>query len=140
MMAGVALTSAIVWAHHATAAEFDVTKLIVLQGTVRKVEWTNPHASLHLDVKEPDGKINTWRIEGASMNAYAIRKFPRDSVTAGIEISITAYPAKNGANMADGATITLKSGTRVFFGGSAPVDGLDQDGRPCILGRHAGCR
>jgi hypothetical protein len=140
LVAGVALTSAPVRAHHATAAEFDVTNLIVLQGTITKIEWINPHAWLYLDVKDPDGKITAWRIEGASMNAYATRKFPRESVTAGIEISITAYPGKNGANMADGATITFKNGTRIFFGGSAPVDGLDEDGRPCIFGRREGCR
>jgi hypothetical protein len=140
MVAYVALTSAAIWAHHATAADFDVTKLIVLQGTVRKVEWINPHAWLHLDVMNADGKITAWRIEGASMNAYALRKFPKESVTVGIEISITVYPAKNEANMADGATITLKNGKRIFFGGSAPVDGLDKDGRPCIIGRHADCR
>jgi hypothetical protein len=136
-LAALVLVSAPSWAHHSTAADFDVTKLIILQGTVREVEWINPHAWLHLDVKDPDSKITVWRIEGGSPEAMAIRKFPKESVTAGIEISITVYPARSGGNLADGATITFKDGKRIFFGGSAPVDGLDKDGKPCILGKRA---
>jgi hypothetical protein len=53
---------------------------------------------------------------------------------------MTAYPAKNGESMADGATITFRDGTRLFYGGSAPVDGLDKEGKPCIFGRNPECR
>ncbi len=134
------LASASVWAHHAAAADYDVARLIVLQGTVSKVEWINPHAQLHLDVKDSNGTVISWRIEGASMNPYAVRNFPKELVTAGIEISITAYPAKNGEKIADGATITFRDGKRAFFGGSAPVDGLDENGRPCIVRRNTTCR
>jgi hypothetical protein len=133
VLSGLVLASAPGWAHHASAADFDVTKLMVLQGSVKEVEWINPHAWLHLDVKDSDGKIAVWRIEGGSPEALALRKFPKESVTSGIEISITVYPARSGENLADGATITFKDGKRIFFGGSAPVDGLDKDGRPCIL-------
>ena len=135
----IALVGSPVWAHHFSSAEFDVTKLIILKGTVKKIEWINPHAWLHLDVKDAEGNITTWRIEGASMNAYENRDFPKKLVTQGIELSITAYPAKNGEPTADGATITFKDGKRIFFGGSAPVDGRDDDGKPCIFG-YAGCR
>jgi hypothetical protein len=135
------LASGPAWAHHASAADFDVAKLIVLQGTVRKVEWINPHAWLHLEVKDADGKITVWQIEGKSPNALAVGKFPKESVITGIEISITAYPAKSGENIADGATITFKDGKRLFFGGSAKVDGLDKEVMPCILNfSNASCR
>ena len=56
-------------------------------------------------------------------------------MTAGIEISITVYPARSGEHLADGATITFMNGKRIFFGGSAPVDGLDKDGKPCLINR-----
>jgi|SRR5579862_5823899 len=134
-MAALLLASALGWAHHASATDFDLTKLMVLQGTVQEVEWINPHAWLHLDVKGSGGKITIWRIEGGSPEALALRKFPKESVTAGIEISITVYPARSGENLADGATITFKDGKKIFFGGSAPVDGLDKDGRPCVVGK-----
>lgn len=115
-----------------------MTKLIVLKGTVKKIEWINPHAWLHLEVKASDGKVTIWRIEGASMHAYEVRDFPKKLVTPGLEISITAYPAKSGEPMADGATITFKDGKRIFFGGSAPIDGRDLDGKPCVFG-SPGC-
>jgi Family of unknown function (DUF6152) len=141
LMAGLILTNAPGSAHHATAADFDTGTLIVLQGVVKQVEWINPHAWLHLDVEGPDGNTVLWRIEGGSPEALALRKFPKESVTAGIEISITVYPARSGQPLADGATITFKDGKRLFFGGSAPVDGLRNDGKPCILNRSdPGCR
>ena len=133
IMASLVLATAPVWAHHSSGADFDLGKLMVLQGTVRKVEWINPHAWLYLDVKDAGGKVTVWRIEGGSPEALAIRKFPKESVTAGVEISITVYPARSGENMAEGATITFKEGKRIFFGGSAPVDGIDKDGKPCIF-------
>lgn len=139
-LASLAVVSASLEAHHATASDFDMTRLIVLQGTVADVEWINPHAWLHLNVKNSDGTIATWRIEGASQSAYASRKFPKESLTKGIEISITGYPAKNGESMADGGTITFKDGKRIFFGGSAPIDGLDEDGKPCRIGKQPGCQ
>lgn len=96
------------WAHHGTATDFDTTKLLVLQGTATEMEWINPHAWLHLLVKDSDGKVSAWRIEGGSPAEMASRKFPKESITAGVEISITAYPAKSGENVADGATITFQ--------------------------------
>lgn len=137
---GMALMSGAAWAHHAAAADFDVKSLILLQGTVRKIEWINPHAWLHLEVVGADGRKVIWRIEGASMNAYQGRQFPKESVKNGVKISITVYPAKDGSHTADGGTITFKSGKRVFFGGSAPVDGLDGNGRPCIFHVGTDCR
>jgi Family of unknown function (DUF6152) len=138
---GLLLATAPGSAHHGTAADFDTSKLIVLQGIVEQVEWTNPHAWLHLNVRGSDGNIIPWRIEGGSPEALVLRKFPKESVTAGIEISITVYPARSGDPLADGATITFKDGKRIFFGGSAPVDGLRNDGKPCILNRSdPGCR
>jgi hypothetical protein len=126
------LGSVPLWAHHATATDFDVTKLLLLKGTVTEVEWINPHAWLHLDVTDAEGKTTAWRIEGASPNALSHRNFPKDALPAGLEISITVYPAKSGENLADGGTIIFASGKRFFFGGSAPVDGVDKDGKPCV--------
>ncbi len=130
-MAALALAAFPCWAHHASVQEFDLSKLILLRGTITKVEWINPHAWLHLEVKSADGTATVWQIEGASPNALVVNKFPKEAVTEGLQISITAYPARDGRNVADGATITFQDGRRLFFGGSAPKDGLDKDGNPC---------
>ena len=62
-------------AHHSFAAEFDGSKPVTLKGTVTKMEWTNPHAWLHVDVKGPDGKVVSWMVEGGGCFA---RSEPRD--------------------------------------------------------------
>ena len=72
-------------AHHAFAAEFDANKPIKLEGTVTKMEWINPHAWLHIDVKKPDGKVESWMIEGGTPNTLLRRGITRDSIKIGTE-------------------------------------------------------
>jgi Family of unknown function (DUF6152) len=115
-------------AHHAFAAEFDAKKPIKLQGTVTKMEWINPHAWIHIDVKKPDGKIESWMIEGGTPNTLFRRGFTKDSLKAGTEIVVDGYRAKNGKNRANGRDLILPDGKRLFLGSSgtgAPADGRD---------------
>ena len=68
-------------AHHSFAAEFDGSKPVTLKGTVTKMEWTNPHAWLHVDVKGPDGKVVSWMVEGDSPNILLRRGFTTASMS-----------------------------------------------------------
>src|SRR5439155_505063 len=70
-------TAAPVIAHHAFTSEFDGSKPVTLKGTVTKMEWINPHAWLHIDVKGPDGKVVAWMIEGGAPNALLRRGWSR---------------------------------------------------------------
>ena len=108
------------WAHHAFAAEFDINKPLTLQGVVTEMEWINPHAWIHLDVKGPDGKITSWMVEGGSPNILLRRGFTKKSLEKGTEVIVEGYAAKNGENRANGANITFKDGKRLFLGGSNP--------------------
>ena len=69
-------------AHHSFAAEFDAKKPVKLRGTVKKMEWINPHSWIHLDVKNPDGTVTKWMIEGGTPNTLLRRGFTRDSLIA----------------------------------------------------------
>src|SRR5882672_792139 len=112
------LAAAPVWAHHAFAAEFDGNKQVTLRGTITKMEWINPHAWLHVDVKGPDGKTVNWAIELGPPNSLIKRGWKKTSVPAGVEVLVVGYQSKDGANRANGRDITLSDGTKLFAGSS----------------------
>src|ERR1700693_3475634 len=95
---GLLLAAAPAWAHHAFAAEFDAEKPIKFKGTVTKMEWINPHAWIHIDVKGEDGKVTSWMIEAAAPNSLLRRAFTKESLLAGTEIVVEGFQAKDGSN------------------------------------------
>jgi len=120
-VAVLALTAIPAAAHHAFAAEFDATRPLKLTGTVTKWELVNPHSWIHLDVKNADGTVTAWMIEGGSPNSLFRLGFTKESLPEGTQITVDGYQAKDGANRAVGKDLTFtKDGKRLFMGGSAP--------------------
>jgi hypothetical protein len=117
------LLSAGVRAHHAFAAEFDVNKPLKLEGTLIKWEMVNPHSWFHVAVKDPDGKVTEWLIEGGSPNQLIRMGVTKNTVPIGTELLVDAYQAKDGTNKAVGRNFVLADGKRLFLGGSAPGAG-----------------
>ena len=112
-------------AHHAFSAEFDANKPVKLRGTVTRMEWVNPHSWIHIDVKEPDGKVTSWMIEGGPPTGLIRRGFTKTSLPAGTEVVIEGFRAKDNSNRANGRDITFPDGKRLFMGSSgtgAPGD------------------
>jgi hypothetical protein len=109
-----------VFAHHAFQAEFDDKKPVHLVGKVTKMEWINPHAWIHIDVTEADGKVTSWMIESGSPNIILRRGFTKESLEFGTVLTVDGYQAKNGSNRANGSSVTFRDGRRLFVGGSNP--------------------
>ena len=122
---GLVATAMPVLAHHSFNAEFDGTRPVTLKGTVTKMDWVNPHSWITMDVKGPDGKVATWRVEAGAPNAMFRRGFRRDSLPVGTEIIVEGFLAKQMPNTANGRDLTFPDGKKLFVGSSgtgAPGD------------------
>lgn len=116
-------------AHHAFQAEFDGNAPVMLQGTVTKVEWINPHAWVHMNVTT-NGVAQEWMVEGGTPNTLLRAGVTRDSLKPGTQIIVRGYRAKDTRCMpackANGRDVTFPDGKKLFMGSSgtgAPKDG-----------------
>lgn len=116
-------------AHHSFAALFDANKPIRLQGTLTKIEWTNPHSYFHLDVVDSKGVTHNWAVEGAGPGALSRRGFKKGDIKIGDTLVVDGYLVKKpGVRLIDGRVVTLPDG-RVINGGTEG-DGGPGDTRP----------
>src|SRR5678810_631418 len=74
-------------AHHAFAAEFDRAKTVKVQGAVVKVEWTNPHIWIYIDMKDEKGVVAHWQCEGGSANTLTRQGWTKDSLKQGDQVT-----------------------------------------------------
>ena len=110
---GLLLGAAGAGAHHSTAM-YDTQNPVTVNGTVKKVEWTNPHAFLYIEVKDDkSGKITEWEIELMSLNHLRSYGWMRNTVKAGDTISATGGAAKSGAPSMISAVIELPDGRKI---------------------------
>ncbi len=119
LLALIALTATIAWAHHSFEAEYDLKKPVTLTGKVTKVDWMNPHIFIHLDAKDDKGVEGVWACEGGNPSSLIRNGWKRNSLKPGDEIVIEGYRAKDGSNTCNGRTVKLPDGTRLFAGSSS---------------------
>jgi len=96
-----------VWAPHSMTAHFALEKPLTLRGTVTRVVWTNPHPWIYLDVKGPDGHVDTWRIETGTTGRMARRGLKKTDLLPGVEIVVGGYAARDGELKAAGMIVTF---------------------------------
>ena len=115
--AGLLLSAGAALGHHAFSADFDANKPITLDGTVTKLELTDPHAYLYLDVKDQEGKTASWKVELASRVELANR-WNETSLRIGEHVIMKGWPAKNGSLLANADSIMTDTG-QILTGASS---------------------
>jgi hypothetical protein len=101
-------------AHHSISAEFDPSKPIEFTGTVKVIEWTNPHIYTQVEVKEPDGSLKVYRVEGNPPNSLFRQGWRKDTLKPGDVVSVKGVRAKNQTSMNIGTATITKDGKKVF--------------------------
>ena len=81
-------------AHHSFDAEYDRSKPITLKGKVTKVEWMNPHIYTHVEVKDADGTLKVYRVEGGAPNTLFRQGWRKDTLKIGqpLRLHVTFVP------------------------------------------------
>jgi hypothetical protein len=92
-------------AHH-SAAMFDFSKTMTVEGVVRSFDWANPHAYLEVIVVDSGGQAGDWRLEGSSINILARKGWSKSSVKPGDKVSVSLHPMRDGSR--GGFILTLK--------------------------------
>jgi uncharacterized protein DUF6152 len=118
LCAGLLTASIPVLAHHAISAEFDVSKPIKFEGTVKSVDWMNPHIYVNIESKE-SGKSIVYSVEGGPPNALFRQGWRPDSLKVGDHVSVEGVRAKKtDSNRIGQAQIKMPDG-RIFARGAA---------------------
>ena len=109
-----------VYAHHSFPAQYDIAKPITLTGKVTKVEWTNPHIFIYIDVQnEKTGEVVNWALEMGGPNALLRLGWKRDSLKPDDLVTVEGSLARDGTPLANAKSIVMVSTGRRMLAGSS---------------------
>lgn len=114
LIAGIVVLAALapLSAHHSLTAEYDPKAPIAIRGRLARVEWTNPHSFLYIDMQAAEGGIETWQVEAAAPSALVRTGLNRELLVIDSVVDISALRAKNGSRKAWGRFITFPNGAK----------------------------
>src|SRR6187455_575592 len=105
------LTPASVFAHH-SRANYDMTKEVVLEGTVAALAWTNPHISMTLETQSPGGEQSRLEIELSSVSEALALGLKKEAIEPGSRVVVRVHPGRSGPSAkAAGLDVRTSDGT-----------------------------
>jgi hypothetical protein len=108
------------FAHH-SAAMFDAKKDVVLKGSIKEFQWTNPHAWIQILVTDESGRATEWSIECGSPNSMSRGGWKPSTLKPGDQVTIITHPMKDGTPAGSLVSVTLADGRALGFNGPAPA-------------------
>jgi hypothetical protein len=112
LVAGVARMDA----HHSWNTVFSEDKPLVLRGALAKVELVNPHGWIWLDVKNADGTVTKWGVEGGPPNGLIRNGITKDTLKVGEELVVHGYGSRDGSNLVAGVRYQRADGKEFWLG------------------------
>jgi hypothetical protein len=106
--------------HHSFAAEFDANRPITLNGSIVRVEWTNPHVWIFLDVTRGDVERTRWAVESSTPNTLVRNGIRRELLRPGTIVTVSGYQARSGHPSVRGLFLTIGNGEALSLGSPAP--------------------
>ena len=103
-------------AHHAFSAEFDSQKPVELRGVITKIQWTNPHSWIFVEVKDASGTVTPWAVEFGAPYALMQKGLRRTDFPVGVEVTVKGYRAKSGKAVANASSVLLADGRDFYTG------------------------
>ena len=113
--------TAVAAAHHSTA-EFDYSKQVTIKGTVKEIQWTNPHSYIQLIVDGEGGKKVQWSVEIGSPTLNINMGWRKNSVKVGDVVTMNLAPARNGKPYGTLRVLTFADGQKLE-GVARPISG-----------------
>jgi Family of unknown function (DUF6152) len=119
-LAFVVMACAPLLAHHSFASQYDRNKSMTVKGVVTKVDWRNPHVYFYVDVKdEASGAVTNWAFETGNLSTLMRGGWRKTTLKMGEVVTVEAFRARDGSNLANSRTVTKADGTKIFQGTQA---------------------
>jgi len=102
-------------AHHAFSSEFNPNKVLMINGTISEISWTNPHVAIKVAVKDSAGRSELWTVRGDSPVVLERNGLTRRALVVGQPVAVCGYAAIRGQNEMSGEQVALANGARTVF-------------------------